>query len=366
MDYQKRIKLVQQQLRRRKIDALLISEPANRRYLSGYSAGDHGIAESSGYLLIPRHGDALLLTDSRFQLQAEQEVPWMKVLLYPKGLIALLEEILPALRVMLLAFEGQYTLYTTYLSMKDRLQRKNVVLQSLSGLIERMREIKDEEEIAVIRASVAMNEAVFQQIFPKITTSQSEIDLALAIETLMRQKGAEGPSFPTIVASGENSAKPHAVPSRTKIVSGRPLTIDMGLILKGYCSDMTRTFAPGKPDNRYLELHRLVRRAQLAGIRAIREGITGKEVDTIARKVIDDAGYGTYFGHGLGHGVGLQVHEMPRLSINGTRKLQAGMIVTIEPGIYIPGWGGIRLENMAVVREGGCEILNRDSTWLDI
>ena len=366
MDYQKRIGRIQSQLRRRKIDALLVSNPHNRRYLSGYSAGDHGIAESSGCLLIPRTGAAMLLTDSRFQLQAEQEAPWLKVILYQKGLIALLEQLLPDLRIALLAFEGQYTLYSTYLVFKERLGKKKIEIQSISGLVERLREIKDEEEIALIRTSVAANEAVFQKIFPTITTDLSEAELALALETAMRQAGAESPSFPTIVASGANSAKPHAVPGQDKIAPDQPLTIDMGLILNGYCSDMTRTFTPGKPDERYLELHRLVRRAQLAGTQAIRAGVTGKKVDATARKIISDAGYGEYFGHGLGHGVGLEVHEMPRLSINGARRLQAGMIVTIEPGIYIPGWGGIRLENMAVVREDGCEVLNQDTTWLDI
>jgi Xaa-Pro aminopeptidase len=182
----------------------------------------------------------------------------------------------------------------------------------------------------------------------------------------MRLKGAEGPSFSSIIASAERSALPHAVPSARPIEQDRPLTVDMGLILDGYCSDMTRTFVPGKADKKYLELHRLVRRAQIAGIQAIRAGVKASNVDRAARTVIADAGYGQAFGHALGHGVGLAVHEDPRLSALNHKQLRAGMVVTVEPGIYLPGWGGIRLENMVVVREDGCENLNTDTTWLDV
>jgi Xaa-Pro aminopeptidase len=182
----------------------------------------------------------------------------------------------------------------------------------------------------------------------------------------MRVKGAESASFDSIGASGDNSALPHAVPTTSHIAGNRPLTIDMGLVLDGYCSDMTRTFVPGKADKKYKELHRIVRRAQLAGMKAIRAGVSARDVDKAARDVIADAGYGEYFGHSLGHGVGIAVHEAPRLATRSKKKLKAGMIVTVEPGIYIPGWGGIRLENMVLVQEDGCENLNSDTTWLDI
>jgi Xaa-Pro aminopeptidase len=182
----------------------------------------------------------------------------------------------------------------------------------------------------------------------------------------MRRKGAEKPSFATIVASGANGALPHAVPGDSPLAHNSSLTIDMGLILDGYCSDMTRNLVVGRADKRYKELHRLVRQAHLAGAAAIRAGARCSAVDKVARDIIADAGYGEYFGHSLGHGVGLAVHEEPRLSARSNKTLKAGMIVTVEPGIYIPGWGGIRLENMYVVREEGCENLNNDTTWLDI
>ena len=182
----------------------------------------------------------------------------------------------------------------------------------------------------------------------------------------MREMGASGPSFATIVAFGTNAAKPHAVPGPRVLVPGETVLIDMGLVLDGYCADMTRTVVVGKPDPVFRERLRIVRRAQLAAIDVIRAGVTSREVDLAARRVIREAGYGAQFGHALGHGVGLEVHEEPRLSSRCRKKLCAGMVVTVEPGIYLPQWGGIRLENMVVVREGGCEVLNRDTTFLDL
>jgi Xaa-Pro aminopeptidase len=366
MEYSKRVKKLQKQLRKKQIDALLVTQPHNRRYLSGYTAMDHNIGESSGALLIPARGKGFLLTDFRYQLQAEHEAIGFKVKLYRKGLTALLKTLLPKLEIKMLGFESDYMLHSTHLTMQSAFKKSGINLIPLSGTIEKMRLIKDEAEIDLIRTSVTLNEEVFLEIFPTITSAQTEIDIALAIEHAMRKKGAEAASFDSIVASGDNSALPHAVPTSNLIAKNRPLTIDMGLILNGYCSDMTRTFVPGKANKKYKKIHRIVREAQLAGMSAIRAGVTGKEVDKAARDVIADAGYGEYFGHSLGHGVGLAVHEGPRVASRADTKLQAGMIVTVEPGIYIPGWGGIRLENMVLVLEDGCENLNSDTTWLDI
>ncbi len=366
MNYSKRIDKLQGLLRRRKIDAMLVAQPENRRYLSGYSGGDHGIGETSGVLLVPARGGISLLTDFRYKLQAEQDVSWARVILYPRGLLKLLPELLPDLGIRTLAFESHYTLHATAEKLTDSLAKVGIRLFPLKGVVEDMRIIKDEEEISCLRRAVRLNEEVFADIYPSIQPGQTEIELALALESAMRQKGAEGPSFSSIIASGDRSALPHAVPSRMMIERNRPLTVDMGLVLAGYCSDMTRTFVPGTADARYLELHRLVRRAQLAGMQAIRAGVRASEVDKAARSTIAAAGYGEAFGHSLGHGVGLAVHEDPRLSSLNRKQLKTGMVVTVEPGIYIPGWGGIRLENMVVVREDGCENLNSDTTWLDI
>lgn len=366
MDYAKRIHRLQQRLRRLKLDALLVSDPFNRRYLSGFSVPDHGIDESSGQLLIPASGEIHLLTDFRYALQAERDVPWARLAIYSKGLLDLLAGLLPKLGIGLLAIESDYTLLSRHKAMTKRFHRGRIELVPTSGLVEKMRVIKDEDEIELIRRSVQLNEEVFTTVLPTINPGRTEIDIALALEGTMRRLGAEGASFPSIVASAANSALPHAVPTSTAVAANRPLTIDMGLIREGYCSDMTRTFVPGQADQRYLELHRLVRKAQLAGMAAVRAGVTGREVDAAARDIIAEAGYGANFGHSLGHGVGLAVHEMPRISSRSSQKLQAGMIITIEPGIYIPGWGGIRLENMLVVRENGSENLNSNTTWLDL
>lgn len=366
MNYTHRIQTLQRVLQRKKLDALLVTQPENRRYLTGYTGGDHGIGETSGVLLIPAQGAVHLLTDFRYKLQAEKDAKSAKVMIYTKGLVPLLRKLLPQLKVGTLGFESDYLLHSFEKTLSKSLADIKIKTKPTLNLIEKMRVIKDEDEIDCIRRSVQLNEEVFQQIYKNLQPGISEIELAIKIEATMRQKGAECPSFNTIVASGKNSALPHAVPGKGLIKKNKGLTIDMGLVLDGYCSDMTRTFALGTPSKRYLEIHRIVRQAQLAGTAAIRAGITGREVDAVARKVIADAGYGQYFGHGLGHGVGLAVHESPRLSRINTKKLKEGMIVTVEPGIYIPGWGGVRLENMVVVRKDGCENLNQDNTFLDI
>ncbi len=366
MNYTGRIKKLQQRLKRRKLDAILITQPHNRRYLSGFSAVDHDISESSGALLIPASGKGLLLTDFRYQLQAEQEVSNLTVEIYTRGLVQLLATLLNDLGIHSLGYESHYMLHSGVQQLEKALAKTSVELIPLVDLIEEMRCVKDAEEIAAIRKSVHLNEQVFQEAYPQITPKMHEVEVAILIEQLMRHHGAERPSFDTIVASAENGALPHAVPSRSRVAANRSLTIDMGLVLNGYCSDMTRTFVPGKPDATYKKIHRIVRQAQLAGIAAVRAGVTGQEVDRAARDIIDTAGYGQYFGHSLGHGVGLAVHEAPRVAPRANKKLREGMIVTVEPGIYIPGWGGIRLENMVVVQKDGCENLNRDTTFLDI
>jgi len=361
-----RIGKLQAALRRRKLDAILITEPQNRHYLSGYTAVDHGIQETSGALLIPVKGTPYLLTDSRFILQAEEEAIGYTVELYPGGLYACLKRLLPGLGVKRLGFESHYFLHSSVAKMEKMANSIDVKLVPLTYIVERMRVIKTKDEIQALKKAVLLNERVFQLVYNSIEPGMTEIEIALALELTMRELGAEGPSFDTIVAFGTNAARPHAVPTDRVLKSGDIVLIDMGLVLQGYCSDMTRTFVAGKPDTTYLERLRVVRKAQLAGINAIRAGAVCRDVDRAARRVIVNAGYGDFFGHGLGHGVGLAVHEEPRLGPRSRKKLRAGMIVTIEPGIYLPEWGGIRLENMAVVREDGCEVLNEDVTGLDL
>jgi Xaa-Pro aminopeptidase len=363
MDRLKRLKEV---LRRRKLDALLVTQPENRFYLSGFAAGDMNIGESSGALLIPRRGKPVLMTDSRYQLEAETETDGFEIRVYKRGMLDLLKSVLVDRGLRRFGFESHYFLHQT----SEKLQKIAVEAElesvATTGLVEKLRLCKSPAEIDRIRAAVSLNEQIFREVFRELKAGMSERQVAIRIETLMRQYGAERPSFATIVASGANGAKPHAVPGDRALQEGEPIVIDMGLVLNGYCSDMTRTVVLGAVDNKTKKIIRLVRKAQKNGIKAVRAGVTGAEVDRMARQVIERAGFGDNFGHGLGHGVGLAVHEGPALSSRYKNKLRAGMVVTAEPGIYLPGWGGVRLENMLVVTEQGCEVLNVDTTFLDL
>ncbi|HEB51234.1 MAG TPA: aminopeptidase P family protein [Desulfobulbus sp.] len=362
----RRLARLQAGIRRRGLDGFLVTRPDNRRYLSGYTALDHGIEETSGVLLVPARSTPLLLTDSRFILQAREEAAGLRVEQYRQGVIPLMERLLPELGISRLGFESDYILHATVLRMEKMARRTGCTLVPVTGLVERMRVIKSAEEIALIRKSVRLNEQVFRLVHSTIEPGMTEREVALAIELTMRELGAERPGFDTIVAFGDNGARPHAVPTDRVLNTGDIVLIDMGLVLDGYCSDMTRTFVAGRPGRTFLERLRVVRRAQRAATAAVRAGAICRDVDRVARRIIAEAGYGDLFGHALGHGVGLAVHEEPRLSPRSRRKLRPGMVVTVEPGIYLPGWGGIRLENMIVVREDGCEVLNEDTTGLDL
>jgi len=351
---------------RRGIDALLVTGYGNRRYLSGYRAPDMGIAESSGYLLIPATGSPFLLTDSRYQVQAAEEAPGFEVLLYRQGLLRLLKPLLADFGVANLGFEEEYISHARAMKLIDGCGEAGVRVRGVSGMVERQRRVKDEAELAAIRASVQLNEAVFAEFLPSLYPGMSEREAALVIEGLMRSRGASGPSFPTIVAAGENSAKPHAEPSERKIKKGEPVIIDMGLVLDGYCSDMTRTVVLGPVAKGLRDHIRLVRRAQLAAIDAVRAGIEARVADRAARSIIRDAGHAEHFGHATGHGVGLDVHEAPSVGPKTYVRLRENMVVTVEPGVYIPGRAGVRLENMVVVTRDGCEVLNHDTSFLDI
>lgn len=353
-------------LRRRNLEALLVTQPENRRYLSGFQASDLSIAESSGALLIPAKGEPILFTDSRYQLEASTEAKDFTFAIYQRGLLKLLEQKLRALGIKQLAFESAYTLHSTAGKLSGMAEKHGIELVPVLGLVETLRIVKTEEEIALIRQSVHLNEVVFQEVYKTLSPGLTERQIALRIETAMREKGAEDKSFATIVAGGPNAALPHAVPTDRPVREGEPLVIDMGLKLTGYCSDMTRTVVLGQPDAKTIELFRVVRRAQLTALAGLKAGVTGFAVDKLARETIRQAGYAKNFGHGLGHGVGLAVHEAPSLNPRYTKKLRAGMVVTVEPGIYLAGWGGIRLENMVVVRPDGYENLNTDTTFLDL
>ena len=362
----KSLENIKSAIKHKRADALLVSQPENRRYLSGYKAADLAITESSGFLLIPRQGEPYLLTDSRYQLQAEREARGVGVVLVHGSMLKTLEKLLIRLGIRKLIFESHYLLHATALKLMEMGQKQSIKMVPAEGMVEKLRSVKSPEEIEKIRQAVLLNEYVFQKVFAHLRPGITERGIAVEIESAMMLNGAEEPAFPTIVAAGPNGALPHAVPSDRAIKEGETIIIDMGLKLDGYCADMTRTVILGHPDKHALEIIRLVRKAQQAGFKTIKAGVLARDVDRAAREIIRAAGYGKYFGHGLGHGVGLAVHEAPSLNRLRRNKLRQGMVVTIEPGIYLQDWGGVRLENMVVVEEKGCKILNQDNTFLDV
>jgi Xaa-Pro aminopeptidase len=241
-----------------------------------------------------------------------------------------------------------------------------VKLHPLPGIIEDMREIKDRAELRTLGVAARMMSDILEALVAELRPGLTEKQVAWRIEDLAREAGAEGLSFPPIVASGLNGALPHAVPTDRRLRPGEPVVLDVGVRVDGYCSDMTRTVFLGEPKPRFRKIYRVVRQAQLAALKEIRAGVESTHPDAVARKVIQEAGFGEYFGHALGHGVGLATHERPRLSPLKPATLKPGMVVTVEPGIYLPGKGGVRLEEMVVVGEGGARVLTKDLCLYDL
>ena len=250
---------------------------------------------------------------------------------------------------------------STHVTM-DQYQQWSVACEGIElvptkGLVEELRVIKDEEELALIRRAVELSDAAFTHVAQWLKPGVTETAVAWELEAFMRTHGADDIAFPVIVGSGPNGALPHAHPGDREIREGEPIVMDLGARVGGYCSDLTRTLCLGEPDDMLRSIHGLVQEAQEAAEQAMRQGLKGSTVDAIARNLIEAAGHGEHFGHGLGHGLGLAVHESPRASKTSQDMLQAGMVITVEPGIYVEGWGGVRIEDLIVVREQGIEIL---------
>lgn len=343
-------------------DALLVAGPENRRYLSGFTAREENLTETSGMLLLTRE-KALLLTDFRYLEWARQEASGMEVVMYSQSLGTTLAELLKDLQVRVLGFEEHYLSYRFYRRLTQAASAAGLTLawQPVEGVVEALRETKAEEEVAAIRRALALTEDTLQEVARTLTPGQTELEVAWRIERSLREKGAEGLAFPTIVAGGPNSARPHHQPGDYRLQEGEPIIIDMGARVDGYCADLTRTFFLGPPDEQFRKIYDLVRQAQEKAEKELRAGMDSRDGDALAREVIAAAGYGEAFGHSLGHGVGLAVHEAPSLSPHKDRAttLKAGSIVTVEPGIYLTGWGGIRLEDMALLHPDRAEVLTQ-------
>ncbi len=348
------------------LDGLLISCPENRRYLSGFTATDSHLNESSGFLLISQEA-AYVLTDFRYRDWAAAEAPYFDIQIYTKGLAKLLPELLKQLGIARLGFETFFITYYSYQRITQEAESAGlrVEWQPVENLVEQLRVIKDQEEIRLIQRSLAITEKVIAEVGSLLRPGLAEKEVAWMIEQALRAAGAEGPSFPPMVAYGTNSARPHHDPGERRLQTGEPVIIDMGAVYQGYCSDMTRTFYLGEPDVRFKEIYTVVRRAQQKAEAGIKAGIRSDAADGLAREVIEAAGYKEAFGHSLGHGVGLAVHENPSLSPMKERAvaLQAGMVTTVEPGIYLSDWGGVRLEDMILIQADGALVLNEDRNF---
>jgi len=364
-----RIERFRKNLQKEKIDTFLVLIEENRRYLSGFTGEDTQFDESAGALLIT--AEALILaTDSRFEIQAKQEASAYEVVVYQKGLVKGLPGMLKTLKTRRLGFESRRMSHEIYTRISQELETNNVSVEMVPHfeMVESLRLIKDDNEIAAIREAVQLAESAFIEFCKTFETGTMEIDAAWDLEKQMREAGAQSLSFPVIAASGPNSALPHAIPGKRFLKKNEPFLFDWGARLNGYCSDMTRTVCLGKPDAEFKNIFNIVYDAQQKAIDAIRPGITTRQVDAIARNHIEENGYKGYFGHGLGHGVGLAVHEPPSLSPIPEREktIVENMVFTVEPGIYIRDKWGVRLENMVVVGKNGAEVLNKLEIRMDM
>ena len=351
-----RLGRVRQQLATRELDALLVSQPENRRYLSGFTG-------SAGYLLISA-SQAVLLSDFRYMTQAPQQAPDFEFVRLDRDFPRkTLPELAARLGVQRLGFEAadvSVALHQRFAAaLGDAGWRGDLV--AVEGLVEELRAVKDDAELAIIAEAVRIVDDAFASLVGTIKPGQSEREVAWTLEKLIRDEGAEGLSFATIIASGPNAAKPHHGLSDREIQKGEPIVCDFGARFEGYCSDITRTICIGPGDGRFDEIYGLVLRAQLEAEQRIGPGIEARIADQYARDIISAAGYGDQFGHGLGHGVGLEVHEVPFVNTHGATELAPAMAVTVEPGIYLPDWGGVRIEDIGFVRQQGLEIINRAS-----
>jgi Xaa-Pro aminopeptidase len=330
------------------VDALLITDPVNLRYVTGFT-GSNGMA-------VVGRDVRRFITDFRYVEQAAAQVRGFDREEAPQEFNAALEKGWTD-GPFRLGFEDQHVTVRRHGRLRAVLP-ENVELVAAGGAVEKLRAVKDPEEIEKIRAAAALVDAIYAMLRDEGLVGRTEREVALAIETEMRRLGADEPSFGSIVASAERGALPHAEPQDVAIPRGTLVTLDIGAKLDGYCSDCTRTWATGELPDDLAAAYELVHRAQLESLAAVRPGPEGREVDAVARRIIEEAGHGEHFGHGLGHGVGLEVHEAPRLARTAETPLVAGNVVTVEPGVYLPGRGGVRIEDLVVVTEDGHSVIS--------
>ncbi len=347
-----RLDRIRERLTRAKLDALLVTNPCNRRYASGFTG-------SNGWLLISADDSnpPKLATDFRYLDQAAQEAPAFEIVNMRGGMAQWWGELAKPLGRGRLGFESGDVTVAAHKQLRDvnaklPASQRPALVQS-DSIIEPVRALKDESELALLRQAVQLTDEAFAHVERTIEPGWTEQQVSWKIEQYARTHGAEGMAFESIVASGPWGARPHARPRPEAIHEGQPIVIDMGARYEGYCADMTRTIVLGDHDAQFPRIYDIVLAAHETAAQMVEPGMSGKDADQLARQVIIDAGYGDQFGHGLGHGVGLQIHEQPYLGSSSRDTLEVGMVITIEPGIYLPEWGGVRIEDMGLLDTDG-------------
>jgi len=349
----KRLRKLRTSIAGKGLDVLLLSQPENLRYLSGFTG-------SSGWLFISEQ-NVILATDFRYVEQAKEESPDFEIIQTKQELRDWLPSLVSDSGWYKLGFEANFISYDSFHKLSEAIKTKQVNLELVptTGIVEQLRSIKEPEELKFITKAVELVDAALEQAKAIIRPGITEKEAAWKIEKFLRQEGSEGTPFEIIVASGPNSALPHARPTEKVICSGETVLIDMGARISGYCSDFSRTLFLGKADKTFWEIYNIVLKAQTTAIEKVESGMDASQADQLARSVVEQAGYGDAFGHGLGHGVGLAVHEFPTLGPSSSDSLADGMVFTIEPGIYLAGQGGVRIEDMVVLENGKAKVLSK-------
>ncbi|MFC1913899.1 M24 family metallopeptidase [Chloroflexota bacterium] len=348
-----RLPKLRRKMAENEIDAIFVSQLENRYYLSGF-------AGSSGFLLITED-NAVLATDFRYTEQAGVQVPDYHIFQITSDISKWFPELVSGLGGKRLGFEPRDITFAMYRRISDILkeQKSTLKLAPVEGLVESMRAIKEPEEIELITEAAGISDSAFNYIEGIIQAGMTEKEVAWEMERFLRENGSQSVPFELIVASGPNAALPHARPTGRVIDNGEPVVLDLGARLKGYCSDLSRTICLGDSDDNFRKIYDVVLGAQLTAMSIIREDMTGAEVDSLARTVIAEAGYAEAFGHSLGHGVGLAPHEMPSLGPGSDEKITSGMVFTLEPGIYLSGWGGVRIEDLVLIENGKAKSISQ-------
>ncbi len=329
------------------VEGLLITSEYNRRYMTGFT-GTAGVAVIS-------NEKAVFITDFRYTEQAAKEIEGFDIVQHTGPIVEEVAAQVEKLGIKRLGFEQDHVTYQSYTAYKNVL--KNTEFIPVSGAVEKLRLIKSPSEIKILKEAAEIADAAYKHILNFVKPGLKEIEVANELEFFMRKNGAVSSSFDIIVASGYRSALPHGVASEKEIEKGDFVTLDFGAYYKGYCSDITRTFAVGEPSDELKNIYSVVLEAQLRGMNGIKPGMTGKQADALTRDYIKEKGYGEYFGHSTGHGLGMEVHEGPALSFRSDTILEPGMVVTVEPGIYVAGLGGVRIEDDTVITANGNESL---------